>query len=304
MRKLLVSGLINIETTLKIGSFPLEYNPVNYPFFGVGTTISGVGFNVAKALRTLGNDVSLLSLIGRDFEGQASIDACQQLGLSSHFLLPSMDETAKSVILYDEQGKRQIFVDLKNIQELAYPSDRFEEALNESSLAVLCNINFSRPFLKLAKNKKTKVATDVHVLRDLHDSYNKDFMAAADILFMSHEGQIGKEQDFLYQVAKEYGNEMIVMGLGERGALLYLKSEQSIDHFPAMPSRPIINTIGAGDALFSSFVHFYNSGEDPRLCLKKAIIYAGWKIGEKGAAQGLLSSSALDNLIKEKGFQL
>lgn len=304
MRKLLVSGLINIETTLKIDSFPLEYTPVNYPFFGVGTTISGVGFNVAKALRALGNEVSLLSLIGQDFEGQAIIDVCQQMGLSGNSLLPVMNETAKSVILYDKQGKRQIFVDLKNIQEMAYPESHFDKALSDSSLAVLCNINFSRPFLKKAKEKKIKVATDVHVLHDLYDSYNKDFMSGADILFMSHEGQIGREQDFVYQVAKEYHNEVIVMGLGERGALLYLKKDQSLQHFAAMPTRAIVNTIGAGDALFSSFVHFYHQGEEAALCLKKAIVYAGWKMGEKGAAEGLLTASQLQELIEEKGFQL
>ncbi len=42
MAKVLVSGLINIETTLKIDRFPFEYAPVRYPFFGVNSTVSGV----------------------------------------------------------------------------------------------------------------------------------------------------------------------------------------------------------------------------------------------------------------------
>ena len=35
-------------------------------FFGTESTVSGVGFNVAKALKCLGSDASLLSLIGKD----------------------------------------------------------------------------------------------------------------------------------------------------------------------------------------------------------------------------------------------
>ncbi|HRF98849.1 MAG TPA: PfkB family carbohydrate kinase, partial [Aggregatilineales bacterium] len=66
MAQILVAGLINIETTLKIDSFPIPYNPVHYPFFGINSTVSGVGYNVAKALTTLGHEVNFLSLLGDD----------------------------------------------------------------------------------------------------------------------------------------------------------------------------------------------------------------------------------------------
>ena len=51
MRPILVSGLINIETTLQVEAFPIPYFPVRYPFHGIRSTVSGVGHNVAKALR-------------------------------------------------------------------------------------------------------------------------------------------------------------------------------------------------------------------------------------------------------------
>lgn len=35
MTTFLVSGLINRETTLHIPGFPLQYEPVLYPFFGI-----------------------------------------------------------------------------------------------------------------------------------------------------------------------------------------------------------------------------------------------------------------------------
>jgi len=48
MTRTLVAGLTSIETTLKIDGFPIDYNPVHYPFFGMNTTVSGVGFALYK----------------------------------------------------------------------------------------------------------------------------------------------------------------------------------------------------------------------------------------------------------------
>ena len=53
MKKILVSGLINTETTVKIKQFPIEYFPIDYSFFGVNTRVSGVAYNLAKALKTV-----------------------------------------------------------------------------------------------------------------------------------------------------------------------------------------------------------------------------------------------------------
>ena len=66
--KLLVSGLLNIETTVAVRGFPIPYYPIDYPFFGVNANVAGVGFNLAKALTTLGDEVSLISYLGQDDE--------------------------------------------------------------------------------------------------------------------------------------------------------------------------------------------------------------------------------------------
>ena len=69
MKNILISGLINTETTVRVRQFPIEYYPIDFSFFGVNTAVSGVAYNVALALRTLGDDVTLLSMTGEDFAG-------------------------------------------------------------------------------------------------------------------------------------------------------------------------------------------------------------------------------------------
>lgn len=301
MTPILVSGLINLETTLRVDAFPIHYSPVLYPFFGVNSTVSGVGYNVAKALTTLGDAVHFLSLIGRGPVATLVREALARDGISEQFIVQGLEQTSQSVILYDKSGRRQINVDLKDIQEQALPQDLFQRALGACSLAVLCNINFSRPFLQVARSQGKLVATDVHAISSLDDEYNRDFMQAANVLFMSDENLPCAPHEWVREVQGRFGNEIIVVGLGAQGALLAVKSDDRIQHVPAVQTRQVVNTIGAGDALFSAFVHFYNSSRNPYQALAKAVVFASYKIGETGAAAGFLDEARLNKLCAQVG---
>jgi acarbose 7IV-phosphotransferase len=297
LSSILVSGLINIETTLRVDGFPILYDPVRYPFYGVNSSASGVGYNIARALTVLGDSVNLLSIIGRDEAGELARCVLKDAGLSGEGVLSLIEHTAQSVILYDSDGRRQINVDLKDIQEARYPEKQFVQAIDRASLVVLCNINFSRPFLSVARQVGKTIATDVHALSELEDPYNRDFMAAAQVLFMSDERLPEPPGDFARRVADRYRPEVIVVGLGSHGALLYLREDDSLEQVPAVQVRPVVSTIGAGDALFSCFVHYYAGGLAPAAALRKAVVFAGYKIGEAGAADGFLDEAGLDELL-------
>ena len=304
MAKILVSGLINIETTLRIEGFPLHYNPVNDPLFGENSSVSGVGYNVAKALTVLGNQVKFLSLIGQGMAATQVRDALAIDNIATKYVLGTAQDTPQSVILYDRIGNRQIHVDLKNVQELQYPPVLFEEALPDCDLLALCNINFSRPMLDKAKAAGKLVATDVHTIASLDNDYDRDFMAAADILFLSDEHLPCQPEDFARQLMEHFQPRVLVIGLGVEGALLAVRDDDFIGHFPAVQTRPVVNTIGAGDALFSAFLHAYMQTRNPIAAIKKAIIFASYKIGGTSAAEGFLSSAELEKLSNQSDYQI
>jgi ribokinase len=294
MSKILVAGLTNIEITLKVESFPINYSPVLYPFHGINSSVSGVGFNVAKALTRLGNSVNFLSLVGKDAAQKLIKQALSDEDIRGKFILDRLKQTPHSVVIYDPYGNRQINVDLKDIQDSFYPQVLFEQALAECSLAVLCNINFSRPFLDAARRAGKPIATDVHAIHNIEDSYNRDYMAAANILFMSHERLPCSPEDWAKWVMHVYGTDIIVIGLGAEGALLSVRQDNFIERIPAVYTRPVVNSIGAGDALFSSFIHYYQQTNDPYEAIRKAVVYASYKIGATSAADGFLSQDELD----------
>jgi len=294
MSKILVAGLTNIEVTLKVEAFPIPYNPVLFPFHGVNSAVSGVGFNVAKSLTRLGDTVNFLSLTGKDAVQKLVKQALSDEDIRSKYVLDRLQHTPHSVVIYDGHGNRQINVDLKDIQDSIYPQVLFQQALANCSLAVLCNINFARPFLELAQRSGKPIATDVHAIADIEDPYNRDYMAAANILFMSHEQLPCSPEDWAKWLMHRYGTEIIVIGLGAQGALLAVKEHNFIERIPAVNIRPVVSTIGAGDALFSSFIHYYQQTNDPYGSIRKAVVYASYKIGATSAADGFLSAQELD----------
>ncbi len=294
--RILVSGLINIETTVKISGFPLEYTPVQYNYNGINSAVSGVGFNLAKALTSLGNTVDLVSLVGNDLNGKTVRDVLSDCGIGSGYISSSLNTTPQSVILYDPSGKRNIQCDLKDIQDTQYDPALFCKAMEPCEVLAMCNINFSRPFLKAAYDLGKTIATDVHTLSDISDAYNADFMKYANILFLSNEGIRDSEEEFVKNLAGIYRNDIIVVGLGGKGALLYVKEDGYMGRFPAVRTREVVSTVGAGDALFSAFLHGYSRTQDPYLSLKKAVVFASYKIGTASASDGFLTGEELDTL--------
>ena len=208
---------------------------------------------------------------------------------------PKLRQTPSSVVLYDPEGKRQIYCDLKDIQETAYAFDA--SILDGIDLVVACNINFNRPLLSLAKQAGKQIATDVHVLSDVHDAYNREFMEHADILFLSDEAVGNGYRDFLMQLADTYPCRIIVMGRGAQGAALYQRETGEILELPAASAGTVVNSVGAGDALFSSFLHFYAKGMAPVEALRRAQIFAAYKITVTGASQGFVTEQLLETHI-------
>lgn len=98
MANILVSGLINTETTVRVRQFPVNYYPIDYPFFGVNTAVSGVAYNISKALKTLGDDVTLLTMTGRDFPAEYIQSQLCTAGIGTDWVRPRLKETPKGVV--------------------------------------------------------------------------------------------------------------------------------------------------------------------------------------------------------------
>ncbi len=295
--KILISGLVNIETTLKISKFPIEYYPVNYPFFGIHSNVSGVAYNLSKALKTLGDEARLVSFIGNDEEGVRVLKKLEDDSISSTNIIKTSGETPASVILYDGTGRRQIHCDLKDLQEReVIITESLLRLMEECSLVVPCNINFSRPVMRKAKELGKLIAVDVHVLNSIDDPFNKEFIENADILFLSDEQLPCVPAEFSSLLFDRYGCPIIVTGMGKKGAMLYESGKCVM--IDAVKTDRVVNTVGAGDALFSAFLHFFLKGFTPADALMRAQAFAALKIGFNGASNGFCSEVEVEKMLE------
>lgn len=294
--KLLVAGILNIETIVNVPDYVLkEHIPLQlFPFHGINNYVSGSGYNIAKALHMLGDDVELLSLIGEDVQGEIILEELKKEGIKNDGVCCAMKETPLSMVLYGESNCKSSFCDLKDIQEKAYDIDIFKKKMADVSTVVLTNTNFCRPFLPAAKAAGKLIATDVQAIPDVHDDFNKEFMEYADILFVSNDNIEGSPTELLMSLRDTYKSQIIVVGCGEHGASIYVKQDNFIGSYAAVKTRSIVNKVGAGDALFSAFMHFYVKSADPYYSLKNALLFASYKIGTEGSSNGFLTEEQMN----------
>ena len=288
-----VSGIINFETIVDVDAFPIFYCPVEYPFFGINSTVSGQAYNIAKALKTLGgNKVILSGHVGNDFLGKIVVNEIKSAGIDTSTVNYTLESTPNSVVLVDRDRNTKFYDDLKDIQGIQKELDKEIEKIKESDIVVLSNTNFNRPLLEKARELNKKIATDVHIIGSIDDEYNKEFMQYSDILFMSNKG-----------LAK-YHNEIIVLGEGRDGAMILYSKKRVVYHIDAITLRTIINTVGSRDALFSSFIHFYTRTNDALQSLKLATVFTSYKLGESGGAAGFLKAKDVKELAKSVDFDV
>ena len=298
--KVLISGLMNIETTIPVKKFPIEYSGIEYPFFGINSNVSGVGYNLAKAFLTLGDMPDMISYLGNDLEGNIIKRQLEKDGISSDCVLRTLKNTPVSTVLFDKNGKRQIFCDLKDIQEQSVDTENeiIQKKLDECDIVCACNINFSRTLMQKAFEMKKTIATDVHALSNVYDIYNKDFMMKSNILFMSDERLPAAPEKMIEILQEQSDNDVIVIGMGSKGAMLFDREFDSIYKFGAARCENIVNTVGAGDALFSSFVHYYSKGMNCIDALKRAETFAALKIQHNGASVGFGTEKDVETALK------
>ena len=297
MARLTVAGNVNLETTVRVEAFPVAYRPTTFAPFGVSSAVSGVGYNLARALTTLGNTATLASLIGSDAAASLVRAALAADGIGDEFVLGSAAATPQSVVLYDSSGARAVHTDLKDVLERAYPPERFTAALAGSDLAVLTNIAYSKPLIAIAQAQGVPIASDLHTLADLDDAYNAPFLRSAHILFVSGERIAVPPAEWAEALLAVTPAEVVVIGLGAQGAFLAVRSSGVRRQLPAVFTRPVVQSGGAGDALFACFLHGYLRSRDPLRALRAATVFASYKLGAANSGAGFLSHDALERLL-------
>ncbi|MBR1479070.1 MAG: carbohydrate kinase family protein [Lachnospiraceae bacterium] len=300
MSKFVVAGITQIETIVKVGSIPISFEPLTSVRDSIFTAPGGDAYNETLALQWLGNQVNFLSIVGRDQDMSIFNPAGSEVTISTDNILKKIDATPTQVILYDEERQKQIFEDIKDLREADYDMSMVPPMIASCDMLVLANANFCRPFVKVAKEYNKPIAVNIHDYKKEKEKYNTDFLENASILYFSDDTLTGDPFDFVRDISDRYGTEIIILGQGSKGLILFDRNKELNVHYNPVKTNEVVNTAGAGNALFACFLHYYQETHDSVNAIKNANLFASYKIGYMGTSNGFMTVEQVEqwrNLI-------
>lgn len=300
MSKFLVAGVTQIETIVRVDKIPVSYAPLTSATDSIFTAVGGDAYNESLALKWLGDEVTFMSIVGRNQDLNVMNPPDRKITLSTDYIIPQMKATPTEVVLYDKDRKQQIFEDIKDLRENVYDMSMVAPIAESCDMMVLANANFCRPFAKAAVEHKKPIAVNIRSYNPEKEKYNTDFLEPAKILYFSDDTLHEDPYEFIDRMAATYGTEIIILGQGSEGLILFDKNKDVRVHYNTVKTNEVVNTIGAGNALFACFLHYYMETGDSVNAIKNALLFASYKIGYMGTSNGFMTTDQLEqwrNLI-------
>lgn len=293
MGKYVVAGISQIETIVKVKKIPIEFREITTGSDFIHSEMGGDAYNESLALTWLGDEVRFISVVGKDENLELFNPGKRLVTIDTDYVERILADTPTSVILYAQDRQEQIFEDLKDIRDAKVDLNMASPLVAESDMVVLGNVNFCRPLLDIAKEHGKPVAVNIHCYETEKEEFNEAFLKNADILYFSDDTIAGDPFDFVKEMAGRYPAGIIILGQGKDGLILYDRKNDTNLHYNSVKTNEVVNTAGAGNALFSCFLHRYNKTGDANLAIKDAILFASYKIGYLGTSNGFMTEEQL-----------
>lgn len=282
-----VIGSNMIDLVTYIERMPKQGETLEAPQFSMGH--GGKGANQAIAAGRLGSEVLMLTRVGNDSFGDATLANFERNAVSTEYVLRTEASSGVAPIFVDKEGHNSILI-IKGANDLLSPLDidAAAHALREVKLIVLqLEIPLETVYAAIDFGK----AHGIPVLLNpapAHPSLDISKVKDCDY-FMPNESELelltGMSVQTLEQVEAaarrllEAGVKNIIVTLGSRGALWINKETRQI--FPATPVHAV-DTTGAGDAFIGCFSHFLVQTGDVEQALIQAGKYAADSVTKKG----------------------
>lgn len=272
------------------------FGEVLWDVFPTHKKIGGAPLNVAVRLRSFGNNVSVISKIGEDEDGDNIIRFLEEKKVNIEYIQKDSSYKTGSVsVLLDEGGSATYTIDFPrawdyiDIEENVVAKVQKSDAFIYGSLAAR-NGHTKNSLFEFIKHASFKVF-DVN-LRAPHytEELLVELMQVADFIKFNDEEIIeiaqylgseheGIEENMKYIAAKTNTSKICVTRGGDGAILLY--NNQFYEHkgFPVN----VVNTVGAGDSFLASLIHCLLKGDHPNDAMEFACAVGGLVAKSEGA---------------------
>jgi ribokinase len=303
MNKIVVVGSSNTDLIAKVKNFPLAGETIEG--LAYMQAMGGKGANQAVAAHRLGGDVSFITCMGDDANGQNTLQYYKEEGLDvSASLIVEGVSSGTAMIFVDESGENCIVITpgANNMLTSDYIA-KVEENIANAEIVVLqmeIPYNTVKTVCSLAKKYKKKVILNVAPARKLDQEILKD----VDILVVNETEAETISGEKIEAVGKEamieklvsMGATTVLLTLGKKGCLL--KSEQTVINKQAFVVDAL-DTTAAGDTFCGALAARLSKGKDWEDVLTFASAAAAICVTRMGAQPSVPSEKEVLDFINE-----
>lgn len=283
-----------METIVRVQDIPIDYSSLTSKANTIFTNVGGDAYNTAQALKWLGNDTDLLAMIDKKTSPDIINETNNPIKLPTEYILPKLNAMPSAVTFYADNKKQQVFEDTKDLADNEYNMDVYKSRLNSADMVVLSNVCFCKPMLENALEKQVPIAVNIRDFGKEDLKFNDAFLSAADIIYISDDDLTKNHYEFVKEIAEIYSPKIIILGRGSNGVLFYSSDDKIFAEYKSVKTLEIVNTVGAGNALLSCFLHYYKKTGDAVLSIKNALLFASYKIGFVGTSNGFMTEEQIE----------
>jgi len=263
--------------------------------------VGGNAANVASALRQLGHEVSLVSELGDDLNGDSAFALLEAKGIDMSLVSQKKGKDTRYSIIANYKEDRTVF---SYHAPRSYTLPRFPKAswIYYTSLSKSYELIQPKLIERLKKNPDVCLAVNPGSYQ-LFNSIRvfKKILPYTDILFVNKEEAellTGTIHDIQHTINALHsaGVRTVVITDGKDGS--YASNGEQILHLAVYHSGPPVSKTGAGDAYAAGFLAAYMQDETLATCMQWGNANGYGVIQEMGAQAGQCTESQIQEIIK------
>jgi len=303
MKKVIVSGSLNMDLTIRVDRMPNEGDTIHGYDFLINT--GGKGGNQAVAAAKSGAETVLIGSIGGDAFGNQILESLKNYGINTASIKIQKNEyTGSAMIICSDDDNRIILNPGANFSlDFDFVKDRLDQISNKEDLFITQFENDFNTTLKLLEYAKTigmKTILNPAPAKAIPD----EFFKYIDILVLNQsecEVLTGvypktlKECEDLGKVIREKGTENVVITLGKIGSVTITPKE--VIKMEAYKVDTVDST-AAGDSFIGAMAAKMSFESSLEEALEYATKVSAVTVTRKGAQISIPTSEEVNQFFK------
>ncbi|CAM1358546.1 carbohydrate kinase family protein [Tenacibaculum xiamenense] len=285
------------------------FGEVLWDVFPTYKRIGGAPLNVALRLQSFNNDVTVISAVGEDSEGNEILSFMKHEGLSLEYIQKVNHPTGKVQVSLDDNGSASYIIVEGAAWDFIKFEDRMKSIVRNSDVFIFGSlINRNRvsheTLIKLLKRAPYKVL-DINLRSPYYDTLIlKELLQLTNFLKINEEEYIelfqllnieitNVETDFRV-LSRIYNLDAICMTKGKDGAVLYYKK---VFYHSKTIRVDVVDTVGAGDSFLAALLDGLLKNKPPQEALRYACV-TGALVASKPGANSKVSNEEIKNSLE------